>query len=167
MFTGIVEDVAPLQRIATVGDCVELDLEVREDVAEGVEIGDSVALNGCCLTVTATKGRLLTFQAVPETLRLTSVGDRAVGDPVNVERAVRAGDRLDGHIVQGHVDGTGRIAAIQRNGDDVLMRVDCAPSIADLLVQKGSVTLDGVSLTVVDPDSGRVQCCFDPPTRWP
>jgi riboflavin synthase len=84
---------------------------------------------------------------------LTSLGDRAVGDRVNVERSMRADARFGGHIVQGHVDGTGRVAEIREEGDEVQIRVDCAEDLARLLVQKGSVAIDGVSLTVVDPDA--------------
>ena len=153
MFTGIVEDVGRIVRLEKRAELVELDCEVRAATAEGVGVGDSVALNGCCLTVTRVAGTTLSFQAVPETLSHTSLGDRVVGDPINVERAMRATDRFDGHIVQGHVDGTGTVAALDRAGDDVRLRIDCEPAIAELLVPKGSVTLDGVSLTVVDPDA--------------
>jgi riboflavin synthase alpha subunit len=102
--------------------------------------------------VTATGADGLSFQAIPETLRLTSLGTRRTGDRVNLERALRAGGRLDGHIVQGHIDATGTVTAIERAGDEVQMRVAVPFETARMLVHKGSVALDGVSLTVVEPD---------------
>ncbi|MBW2280955.1 MAG: riboflavin synthase [Deltaproteobacteria bacterium] len=150
MFTGIIEGVGTIDAIERQSE--RIDLRVRVGVlAEGVSVGDSVALNGCCLTVTAIAGQTLAFQAVPETLALTSIGDRKPGDHLNVERAMRADARLDGHIVQGHVDGTGTVSSVSRQGEDVRIEVGCDESFGDLLVPKGSVALDGVSLTVVDP----------------
>jgi riboflavin synthase alpha subunit len=156
MFTGIIEGQGRLVRMAEAGEQgerLEIEVDVGAEVASDVRIGDSVALSGCCLTVTGVRGTILAFQAVPETLRLTSLGDRAVGDPVNVERSMRADARFGGHIVQGHVDGTGRVAAIREEGDEVQIRVDCPEELARLQVQKGSVAIDGVSLTVVEPDA--------------
>ncbi len=114
-----------------------------------MRIGDSIAVNGCCLTVTAIDGSQLSFEAVPETFEKTSLGDLAPGSHLNLERAMRASARFDGHIVQGHVDGTGRVRSLTREGDDVRLAVDCGPEIGDFLVEKGSVAIDGVSLTIV------------------
>ncbi len=133
-------------------------------LCEDIAVGDSVAIDGCCLTVTRVEPGRLAFQAVPETLRRTVLGARAAGDPVNVERALRADGRLDGHIVQGHVDGIGRIASLDPSGDDVILRVDCPADLADLLVPKGSVAIDGVSLTVVDADPGAFSVALIPHT---
>jgi riboflavin synthase len=124
-------------------------------IVPGVRVGDSIAVNGACLTVTKIDAGRLHFDAVRETLERTSLGDQRVGARVNVERALRADGRLDGHIVQGHVDGTGRVDALERVGDDVRFRVQCGAEIARYLVEKGSVAIDGVSLTVVGvSDSG-------------
>jgi len=150
MFTGIVESVGTISRIVPHGSRIELEIQAGP-LAEGAAIGSSIAVSGCCLTVTRASAGVLAFEAVPETLRLTALGERREGDRVNLERALRADARLDGHIVQGHVDGTGRIRALERTGDDVRMAIECAPAVAELLVAKGSVTVDGVSLTVVDP----------------
>jgi len=150
MFTGIIEGVATIAEIRSEEKRVELGLDVGA-LAEGVRLGDSVALDGCCLTVVRVAGERLFFQAVPETLALTSLGAKREGDRLNVERALPAGGRLDGHIVQGHVDGTGVVRALERAGDDVRLNIACARELADLLVPKGSVAIDGVSLTVVDP----------------
>jgi riboflavin synthase len=150
VFTGIVEHQAEIVRLER-GELCEVEVDAGA-AAEGVLVGDSVALDGCCLTVVRVDGARLVFQAVPETLRRSALGDRRVGDRVNVERSLRADARLGGHFVQGHVDGTGVIREVSRRGEDVLLRVDCPPEVARYLVSKGSVAVDGVSLTVVDPD---------------
>jgi len=119
-------------------------------LAAEVRLGDSVAVNGCCLTVTeAARGRLA-FDAVRETLDRTALGALRPGARVNLERALRADARLDGHIVQGHVDTTGRIRSLERSGEDVRLAIDCSAAFAELLVPKGSVAIDGVALTLVN-----------------
>ena len=148
MFTGIVEAVGTIAALEPRGSQVGVVVEARA-VVEGVRIGDSIAVNGACLTVTKIDAGRLHFDAVRETLERTSLGDQRVGARVNLERAMRADGRLDGHIVQGHVDGTGRVADLARDGDDVRVAVECGPEIARYLVPKGSVAIDGVSLTVV------------------
>lgn len=152
MFTGIVEGKGRIVRFEREGGRVDLAVDMGPGLSEDVAIGDSIALDGLCLTVTAVDGEQLAFQAVPETLEKTALGDFGVGDVLNVERALRAGDRLGGHIVQGHVDGTGIVSELRKEGDDVRMRLDCSEEITALLVPKGSVTVAGVSLTVVEPD---------------
>lgn len=152
MFTGIVERIASITRLEAAAGRVELEIEVGTEIAQAVRIGDSISISGCCLTVVEVRGAALTFHAVPETLRRTSLGARKRGDAVNLERAMRADSRLDGHIVQGHVDGTGVIRSENMEGGDRLMRVDCPTELARQIVPKGSVAVEGVSLTVVDPD---------------
>jgi riboflavin synthase len=149
VFTGIIEAVGRIAGIERAGDLARLAIDAAE-IIEGVRIGDSVAVNGCCLTVTRIEGGRLHFEAVRETLERTSLGELVENARVNLERAMRAGGRLDGHIVQGHVDGTGEVRSLERRGDDVRLVVDCGPEISDFLVEKGSVAIDGVSLTVVD-----------------
>ncbi|MEE8313182.1 MAG: riboflavin synthase [Myxococcota bacterium] len=163
MFTGIVEAIGTVVQIDVEEDRVDLVVRVTPEFS-GVKVGDSVAINGCCLTVTAVDGVRLSFQVVPETLRLTSLGARAPGDRVNLERAMRADARFDGHIVQGHVDGTGRIRSIRRVGSDVLLRTECGSELARQLVPRGSITLDGVSLTVIDPDASGFTVALIPHT---
>jgi riboflavin synthase alpha subunit len=153
VFSGIVEARGKLVRLERHGERVELEVDVGAVVADGVAVGDSVALDGLCLTVTDCAGSNLRFQAIPETLSRTALSHRRVGDELNVERALRLGDRLSGPIVQGHVDGTGVVRAWLREGDDVRLRIDCASELSWQLVPKGSVTVDGISLTVVDPDA--------------
>ncbi len=152
MFTGIVEAIGTVTRIAPEGGGVALVIEVPSDLSSGVKVGDSVSISGCCLTATGVAPGQLSFQAVPETLRCTALGVCAAGDSVNLERAMRADARFDGHIVQGHVDGTGEIRSIRRAGSDVILQTECGPELAHQLVPKGSIAIDGVSLTVIEPD---------------
>ncbi len=149
MFTGIIETVGRVCGIEPHGELSRLVIEAPA-VLSGMKLGDSVSINGACLTVTRIDGDSLYFDAVKETMSLTALGDLAVDSRVNVERAMRADGRLDGHIVQGHVDGTGRVRALERQGDDVRLHIACGSEITDVLVPKGSVAIDGVSLTVVD-----------------
>lgn len=148
MFTGIIETVGTVTAIQRTGDLAHISID-GERIADGVEVGDSVAVNGGCLTVTSFEAGRFEFEAVRETLERTSIGDLRAGSRVNLERAMRADARLDGHIVQGHVDGTGRVTRVERDGGDARLYVECAPEIAEYLVEKGSVAIDGVSLTVV------------------
>lgn len=165
MFTGIVERVGRLALLSPAGERLELEVEAGAEIAREVRVGDSVALAGCCLTVVAVRGERLAFQAVPETLRRTSLGARRAGDALNVERAMRADARLDGHIVQGHVDGTGAVRELRAEGDDLLVRIDAPRELAVQLVPKGSVAVEGVSLTVVDPDERGFWVALIPHTR--
>jgi riboflavin synthase len=153
LFTGIIEARGRIVRLEPVGERLDLEIEVPDALAREVRIGDSISVDGCCLTVCSRTGSRLVFQAVAETLRRTSLGERAPEDSVHLERALRADGRLDGHIVQGHVDGVGRVERLERQGENVRLRIGCGPEMARLLVQKGSVAVDGVSLTVVDPDT--------------
>jgi riboflavin synthase len=148
MFTGIVEEVGTVLSIRREGDLARLRIEAPL-VSADTKLGDSVAINGACLTVTEIDSGQLSFDAIRETLDRTSLGDLVETSRVNLERAMRAGGRLDGHIVQGHVDGVGTVRSLVKKGDDVVLLVGCAEEIADQLVDKGSVTIDGVSLTVV------------------
>ena len=148
MFTGIVEVVGTVTGVEPRGDRTTLEIEAPS-IASDLAVGDSVAVNGGCLTVVGSDAGRFRFEAVRETLERSSLGELRVGSRVNLERALRAGGRLDGHIVQGHVDGTGRVGRLERDGDDVRLYVDCGPEIAGFLVEKGSVAVDGVSLTVV------------------
>ena len=152
MFTGIVETVGRIEAVEPGEQKSRLVVAARA-VANGVALGESVAVNGACLTVCDFDDQTLSFDAVRETLERTNLGAVVRGSCVNLERAMRADGRLDGHIVQGHVDGVGRVRALERSGDDVQLFVTCAKELAGLLVEKGSVTVDGVSLTVVGVES--------------
>ncbi len=148
MFTGIVEAVAPVESIETRGDVVRLVIAAPQ-LSEVVALGDSVAVNGTCLTIAEADPKRLHFDAIPETLEKTSLGALVVGSRVNLERAMRADGRFDGHIVQGHVDECGRVRDWQRNGGDVRLALTTSTEFAAGLIEKGSVTIDGVALTIV------------------
>jgi riboflavin synthase len=163
VFTGIVEAVGSVRALRRAGGKVELAIEAPP-IVPGTRVGDSVAVNGVCLTVTAAQGAALRFDVMPESLERSSLGGLREGSPVNLERAMRADGRLDGHIVQGHVDGTGRVRELRREGDDVRLFVDCERDFAELLVEKGSVAIEGVSLTVVGVGSAGFHVALIPHT---
>ena len=149
MFTGIVEELGRVVRLETVEDSARLTVEAPT-VTQDVSLGDSVSVNGCCLTVTAVHGSTFTADLMAETLTRTTLDSQAPGDPVNLERALRASDRLGGHIVQGHVDATAEVLDHHRGEHWDLLRIGLPQEIARYVAVKGSVALDGVSLTVVD-----------------
>jgi riboflavin synthase len=163
VFTGLVEEVGRL--VAADGDELGARLDIAAGVVrEGLAIGDSVAVDGVCLTVVALSDAGFAVECVAETLRRTALGDRRPGDALNLERALRADARLGGHIVQGHVDGTGVVADVTPEGDGTLVRVDAPPELMRYVVEKGSVALDGVSLTVAARDAGGLVIALIPHT---
>jgi riboflavin synthase len=147
MFTGIVEEVGHVTRVERGTGVTRLSVEGRL-VATDTGVGDSIAINGTCLTVVRREGSELTFEAVAETLTRTNLGELQPGSAVNLERALAATGRLAGHIVQGHVDGVGTIQAIVPEQDSWRMTVEVPPPLRRYLVEKGSVAMDGISLTV-------------------
>jgi riboflavin synthase len=148
MFTGIVEEVGHVAGLEREGDAAELAIRCREVVAD-VRLGDSIAVDGCCLTVTGWTDDGFTADLMAETLRATALGDLAVGTPVNLERAMRLDARFGGHLVQGHVDAVGTLVGRDEQPGTVMLRFDAPPEVAPYLVPKGSITVAGVSLTVV------------------
>jgi riboflavin synthase len=154
MFTGIVEELGNVAAVEDQGDAIRLT--VRADTAlDGTHLGDSIAVNGCCLTVAAVDGETWTADVMQETLDKTSLAGVAVGDRVNLERAVTPDKRLGGHLVQGHVDGVGVVVHRRTSEHWEVVEISLPADLARYVVPKGSITVDGVSLTVVDvrPDS--------------
>ena len=154
MFTGIVEELGHVVRLETNEDCARLTVEAPT-VTQDASLGDSISVNGCCLTVAAMHGSTFTADLMAETLTRTTLGSQAPGDPVNLERALRATDRLGGHIVQGHVDATAEVLDRSHGEHWDLLRVGLPREIARYVAVKGSVALDGVSLTVVDVEDAQ------------
>jgi riboflavin synthase len=150
MFTGIVETMGGVRRLEPDGAGGRHLVVAAPSIAGQLTIGESVAVNGACLTVVERDGQTFRFQAGPETLRRTNLGELTVGDRVNLERSLQVSDRLGGHIVQGHVDGVGRIAERQLQGDWEMVWFGCPADVAAQMVPKGSVAVDGVSLTLVE-----------------
>lgn len=155
MFSGIVEEIGSVRALSQEGDAVHLSIGA-EVVLDGLGLGDSVNVDGACLTVTSLDSGGFTVGLAPETLRRTAHGSLTVGARVNLERAVRVGDRLGGHIVQGHVDGTARICDLQPEGDSLIVGLEPARALMPYVVEKGFIAIDGTSLTV----AGRTATTF-------
>lgn len=164
MFTGLVEALGTVTELVDDPPACRLEVVVAPDWAVEASVGDSVALNGCCLTVVAITENSLVFKAGPETLARTNLGQLTSGDPINLERPLAANGRLGGHFVQGHVDGVATVTAVDREGDWVTMWFEVPADLAAQLVSKGSVAVDGVSLTVVEVDDNRFSVALIPHT---
>ncbi len=149
MFTGIVREIGTIAAVGGGDDGVSLEIEAPA-TAPTVEVGGSVAINGVCLTAERVDGTRLFFHAVPETLSRTTIDALSRGSFVNLEPALRAGDSMGGHIVQGHVDGIGSVRAVAPEGDGLRVLIDAAPETLRYCVEKGSITVEGVSLTVAE-----------------
>jgi riboflavin synthase len=149
MFTGIVRERGRVASVEGDGNGIRIRLDAPLTAAE-VAIGDSVSLNGCCLTVVEAANGMLAFDAVPETLSRSSLDGLEAGDELNVEPALRAGDPLGGHYVQGHVDGVGRVRSVEPEGEGRRISFDAPPDVLRYCVEKGSVAVDGVSLTIAE-----------------
>ena len=163
MFTGIVRERGRVAGIAGGKDGVRLEIEAAETAA-AVATGDSVSVDGVCLTVTAVREGRMSFDAVPETLRRSSLGGLAAGNEVNVEPALRAGDPLGGHYVQGHVDAVGRVRSVEPEGEGRRIWLDAPGEVLRLCVEKGSVAVQGVSLTVAELDEAGFAVALVPHT---
>ncbi|MGQ9774781.1 riboflavin synthase [Chloroflexus sp.] len=150
MFTGIVEEMGTVAHIVSGQDQANRLTIACRTMLEGTRIGDSIAVNGTCLTVTALTADSFTVGLSPETLRRTNLGRLHVGDPVNLERALAFGGRMGGHYVQGHVDGVGEIVAIVPEGDSKRVTIRPPAALLPYIVEKGYIAVDGVSLTVAE-----------------
>ena len=147
MFTGIVEEVGEVVHKSDAGLAIRASA-IMDDLA----VSDSVSVNGACLTVTKTEGGVFSVDTVPETLRRTNLGALHPGEPVNLERSMRADGRFGGHVVQGHVDSTGEVVSIEPDGDSRVFTFSAPPSVMRYVVEKGFIAVDGASLTVVSCD---------------
>lgn len=153
MFSGIVEAMGSVAAIVMEANGPGCRLEIREpQIASETKVADSVAINGCCLTVVSKEGDTLGFDVGPESLQRTNLGDLKTGSPVNMERALAIGDRLGGHIVSGHIDGTGVLLEKKEEKDWSFYKFGISHAIARQMVEKGSIAIDGVSLTVVESE---------------
>ena len=149
MFTGLIEDVGELAARTPQGKAAKLEIRTALPIAD-IEVGESIAVNGACLTVEQVQAEAgtLVFHSLRETLRRTNLATVAVGSPVNLERAMRLGDRLGGHLVLGHVDATASIAAVERLEDDYVVTIGLPEELHPLVIPKGSIAVDGISLTI-------------------
>lgn len=157
MFTGLVEETGSIRSVRRLGTSLHVAVAAHK-VLEGIRLGDSICVNGVCLTVIGHDASGFTVDVMPETYNRTDLKDLPIGAPVNLERAMAADGRFGGHIVQGHVDGVGRIRSLEREEIAIWVTVETGPEILQFVVPQGSITMDGISLTVVDvgPDWLRV-----------
>jgi len=153
MFTGLIEEVGHILAVSRHGRMIDFTIEARS-ILDDVKTGDSIAVSGACLTVTAFGDSSFTVQAVEETLRRTTLENKKKGSSVNLECSLCLGDRLGGHLVQGHIDGTGRIVSKKGNPDNVLFGIAPEPGLDRYIAEKGSVAVDGISLTVTYAKKG-------------
>lgn len=160
MFTGIVEETGNLKSLN--GGRIEITCA---KVLEDVKIGDSISTNGICLTVTDFAENYFAADVMPETLRRTSLEELNIGGAVNLERAMKVGDRFGGHIVSGHIDGTGKITNIRTDGNAIFINISAENNLLKQIASKGSVALDGISLTVVDAGANDFSVSMIPHTR--
>jgi len=164
MFGGIVEAIGVIKTAAEQASCKHFTIELQQ-MFDDLKIGDSVSVNGVCLTVTRLQEKSFNCSAVPETLALTNLSKRGPGARVNLERALRVNDRIGGHYVQGHVDGTAEICAIETQGAAQRVTLRIAPALARYLVKKGYVALDGMSITLVEAQDDQFCVTLIPHTR--
>jgi riboflavin synthase len=161
VFTGIVRERGRVASAVGSGGGVRLRIEAAETAASA-NLGDSIAVAGCCLTVTAVDNGALEFDAVPETLARSNLGRLGPGSEVNLEPALRAGDPLGGHFVQGHVDGLGRVLRLDPEGDGARLRLELPAGLLRYCIEKGSLTVDGVALTVAAVRDDGVEAALVP-----
>jgi riboflavin synthase len=163
MFTGIIEGLGAVTAVRPAGSGRRLAIAAGFDLA-GTKVGDSISVNGACLTAAAIAGRQFEVDVSPETLAKTTIGSFRLGERVNLERALRLSDRIDGHLVSGHTDGTGIIDSREAAGNAVIVTVTVAEALTRYMIVKGSVAVDGVSLTINHLEAGRFTVSIIPHT---
>jgi len=164
MFTGLIEEIGRVDSIIKSTKSARITIKAGK-VLEDVKLGDSICTNGVCLTVTYFDSEKFTVDAMAETMRRSNLGSLSKGDEVNLERALRLSDRLGGHIVSGHIDGVGKIESYIREDNAVWITISTQPGLLKYIVQKGSITLDGVSLTVAYIDDEKFKVSIIPHTK--
>lgn len=164
MFTGIIEEIGKIKNVRRGNRSMVLEIAAAR-VLEDTKVGDSIATNGVCLTVTAMKNDWFSADVMPETVERSNLGNLRAGDPVNLERALSLSTRLGGHMVAGHIDGTGRIVAKERDENAVWITIGTTPDILKYIVEKGSVAIDGVSLTIAWVDEAVFRVSVIPHTQ--
>ncbi|AOY75029.1 riboflavin synthase [Clostridium formicaceticum] len=164
MFTGIVEEIGKIKGLHKSGDGASMIIEAKR-VLQDVKLGDSIATNGVCLTVNYFDSNSFQVDVMAETMRRSNLKDLRIGSPVNLERALAIGDRLGGHLVSGHIDGVGEVKHHQREDNAVWITIDTPSNLLKYIILKGSITVDGVSLTVAYVDDKCFKVSMIPHTR--
>ncbi len=165
MFTGLIETCGTLRRVAPLEKGVSLDIAAPPEMVAELSLGESVAVDGCCLTVTGTGPDSFEVDASAETLRCTTLSDRKPGDPLHLERAMKLGERLGGHLVSGHIDATGAVTSNEPLGEARNVWFEVPGDLARYLVPKGSVAVDGISLTINEVEGSRFSVALIPHTQ--
>ncbi|MDZ4789520.1 MAG: riboflavin synthase [Blastochloris sp.] len=163
MFSGIVEETGIVRSLQLGEKSCQLTVEANR-VLGGIKLGDSIANNGCCLTVSSVSGKMITFDLLQETLRATNLGDLSAGHRINLERSLQVNDRIGGHFVTGHVDTTGVITVWEKKGQDYTLEIEVPFGMERYLVPKGCVAIDGISLTVGQVEENRFSLWIIPHT---
>lgn len=163
MFTGIIQELGEVQEIHQEGDAIRFVVDTK-GYAQGSSIGDSLAVNGACMTITANRAGIVEFMTISESLKLTNLADLKVGSPVNLELAATLNTVMGGHLVSGHVDAIARVTSIQHMQTGCEIWLDFPSEFEKFIIKKGSVSLDGVSLTVADIQSNRIRIALIPET---
>lgn len=164
MFTGLIEEIGVLEEIILSGKSGSLKIGCTS-VLDGLKLGDSISVNGICLTVTTFGRSYFTVDFMPETLSVTNLGKLGRGSRVNLERALRVGDRLGGHIVSGHIDGTGKVISLKAKENATEVWIEADKSLLKYIIRKGSIAIDGASLTVADINSNSFMVSIIPHTK--
>ncbi|MCP3027491.1 riboflavin synthase [Halobacillus sp. A5] len=163
MFTGIIEEIGSIKGIKTKTEAMEISIKAK-DILNDVNLGDSISINGVCLTVTSYTDQSVEFDVMPETFRATNLHELKQGSPVNLERAMAAGGRFGGHLVSGHIDGTGQIVSKTPESNAVYYEIELPDELIHYFVYKGSIAVDGTSLTVFGVEENRVTISLIPHT---
>lgn len=164
MFTGIVEEIGSLKKIVRNGRGLQLMISCKQ-ILEDIKIGDSISTNGVCLTVTSFGGDYYTADVMPETSRLSTFNHAKPGESVNLERALAVGSRFGGHMVSGHIDGTGEIIRKAKDDNATRLFIKCSDELLQYTIKKGSITIDGISLTVVSVTNSEFEVSVIPQTK--
>lgn len=163
MFTGIIETLGIVRQLQSSGQQCQITVDINR-IAEGTSLGDSIAINGVCLTVCRLNGTNAVFDVSAETLNKSNIASLKTGSKVNLERAMSTNGRFGGHIVQGHIDGTAKITSIQKQADFAVFRIEAPGELLDQMVRKGSVAVDGISLTIAKLDNTGFEVAVIPTT---
>ena len=164
MFTGIIEEIGKIKSVKSGSNSVSLSIEASKILSD-VKLGDSIAVNGVCLTVTSFTSRSFTADVMPESMKRTNLGSLNIGTKVNMERALRVGDRLGGHMVSGHIDGLGEITETKKDDNAIWVTISTSSKILKYIIEKGSIAIDGISLTVAYVDNKCFKVSIIPHTQ--
>lgn len=164
MFTGLVEEIGTIRKVDSSGNSAVIEIEAKK-VLDGVKLGDSISTNGVCLTVVSYTDSSFTVDVMPESIRMSNLKDIAKGSRVNLERALSLGDRLGGHLVSGHIDGTGTVKSIKEEDNATWLEIETEGEILKYIVYKGSIAIDGTSLTVAEVGKDSFKVSIIPMTK--